>query len=210
MGFTRGLFNGGVASPWNINIGGPSVSYRVFWDMTADGLDTYDATDGSTTTTNALTYSADGAQFDAAGDYARFTCTDSHSINKAVWTIGFRYKKVGTPASWCFFLEHSYSTKAIALVRYGASTTDFYIYIANFPLLLTSTITTFYDGNEHSLVLTYNDSTDTITLSIDGETPVPGSLGYSVPTLDSGYLSVGNDVALTTPCMGIMSDFYIL
>jgi hypothetical protein len=186
----------------------PTCTKTVEWDMTATGLDCYDATDGATTTTSSVTFSAEGAEFNSATDYASFVCTDGNNINKASYKIGFKYKQTGTVPEYAFLYEHDYATKAIALIRNGTSNTEYLIYTDNIVRVLTSTVN-LWNGTEHTMEVVFSDSENTISISIDGETPVSTAEGNSPPAMSSGNLYLCSDAAHETACGGIMSDFYI-
>lgn len=185
------------------------AGYKVTWPMIADGLSCYDADDGSTTTTSGITYTAEGMETNANSDYVRFNVTAGNSIDPELWEIGFRYKSVGTPTSYAYFVDHSVSANELAIVRNSTSNNAFRIYMNGQEVTLTSTVSNFYNGVEHTLVVTYNGTTNTATISIDGETPVSGTLNTGAATITSGYLQLGSAVAGTSNVAGIMSDFYI-
>lgn len=188
-----------------------STGAAVEWDMTSTGLDTYDATDGATTTASGVTFTSSGAELSDSADSLYFTATDGHNIAYDQGTIEFRFEGTGTPLNNSRFFQFGTDYMDFALYRNGTDSGVFFRYAGNGSAFDTGS-TNLWDGTERLIRVTWdrNASTPYKKLYINGSLvdTIEETMGAMTPT-DNTHFNVGCSSGTDRQVMGIMSDLKI-
>jgi hypothetical protein len=188
---------------------GSGCTYTVEWSMTSTTVECPGGTDSNSATTNGVTPGASGIEFDNNADYAYIQFTDGQSIDQESFTLRFKYQETGSSGNYSKLFDHDSSAHEFAAMLDTTSNNyNILIYLNNVNKTLTSTVD-LRDGSEHSVEIVYERFGNSLSLSIDGETPV--SIGCNeLMDLSSGNLYFGHDISYGgAGVKGIISDFEV-
>jgi hypothetical protein len=172
--------------------GGGLIAALNCYQNNGDPLDT----DGENVTAVNITHGNSGASviIDSDSDEYSFPANETNGLlDPHQGSISFKYKHVSDIA-YSYMFAQSSATDAFRLGR--ANLTNNMYFVIN-GINTTCTLTTnMFDGNEHTVVVTWDISTTTRKLYIDGNLEITATDSWTYTAITTGNMWIGNRMGL--------------